>query len=127
MQSYIDLLLRLGLGESARDIFLSSRTRIIRHRIRQLKFDGSVTGYVCDLSEVVFRLLRNTCDWYGGSFREKYMSSGLMKWMRGEIENYAECFRRQVFFNLQDFSTISRCLEYTMHHCKQVFKVFDLV
>jgi hypothetical protein len=24
------------------------------------------------------------------------MSSGLMKWIRGEIEYYAECFRRQV-------------------------------
>lgn len=105
VQADIDYLLRLGLGEAARDIFLESRTKSIRLRIRQLKFDGLVTSYICDLSEVVFRLLRNTSDWYGGSFRENYMSSGFMKWLRTEIENYGDVFRKQVLFYL-----IARCL-----------------
>ncbi|KAJ3080588.1 exocyst complex component exo84, partial [Quaeritorhiza haematococci] len=120
VQANIDRLLKLGLGEQARDIFLTARTLTIRHRIRQLKFDGDISNYISDLAQVVFRLIRNTSDWYGGSFRETYMASGFMKWVRGEIENYGNVFRRQVFDSKQNFEVIAKCLEHTMNQCKQL-------
>ncbi|KAJ3015674.1 exocyst complex component exo84 [Thoreauomyces humboldtii] len=76
VQANIDKLLRLGMGDQARDFFLTSRTSIIRHRIRLVRFDGDVALYISDLAQVVFRLIRNTCDWYGGSFRDTTMASG---------------------------------------------------
>jgi hypothetical protein len=111
---------KLSLTTKARDIFLTARTMTIRHRIRQLKFDGEISSYISDLSDVIFRLIRNTCDWYGANFREAYMASGFMKWVQFEIENYAQIFRRQVFDSKQDFSIISKCLEHTMNHCNQL-------
>lgn len=95
----------------------------IRHRIRQLKFNGDVSSYISDLSNIIFRLIRNTCDWYGANFREAYMASGFIKWVQCEIENYAQIFRRQVFDSKQDFVTISNCLEHTMMHCNQLREV----
>ena len=55
------MLLQLGLGEQARDIFLTARSITIRHRIRILRINGDVAAYVLDLSEIVFRSIRNTC------------------------------------------------------------------
>ena len=44
---------------------------------RQLRFNGDIVTYISDLAEITFRLIRNTCDWYGGSFREAAMASGI--------------------------------------------------
>ena len=106
--------MKLGIGESARDIFLTARSMTIRHRIRQIKFTGAIITYIGDLSEIVFRLIRNTSDWYGLSFREAYMASGFIKWTQFEIEHFASLFRRQVFETKIDFASISACLQCTM-------------
>ncbi len=45
---------------------------------RQLKFDGDITVYISDLAELVFRLIRNTCHWYGKNFRQSHMASGII-------------------------------------------------
>ncbi|TPX54804.1 hypothetical protein PhCBS80983_g05744 [Powellomyces hirtus] len=125
VQANIDKLLRLGMGDQARDFFLTSRTSIIRHRIRLVRFDGDVSIYISDLAQVVFRLIRNTCDWYGGSFRDTTMASGFMKWVSTELDNFAQIFRRQVFDCHPALSVIADCLQHTMHHCKPL-KEFGL-
>ncbi|KAJ3031338.1 exocyst complex component exo84 [Rhizophlyctis rosea] len=96
VQANIDMLLRLKLGDQARDYFLTSRSVIIRHRIRLLRFDGDIATYINDLAELVFRLIRNTADWYGSSFSETTMASGFMKWVRQEVEAFGDVFRRQL-------------------------------
>ncbi|KAJ3162605.1 exocyst complex component exo84 [Geranomyces variabilis] len=118
VQANIDKLLRLGMGDQARDFFLTSRTSIIRHRIRLVRFDGDVAIYISELAQVVFRLIRNTCEWYGGSFRDTTMASGFMKWVNGELDNFAQIFRRQVFDCHPALSVIADCLQHAMHHCK---------
>eukprot|EP00842_Homolaphlyctis_polyrhiza_P006746 jgi/Hompol1/7072/HPOL_005178-RA len=123
VQENIDRLLRLGLGDQARDIFLTARTNTIRHRTRQLKFDGDIVAYMSDLAEVTFRLIRNTCDWYGGSFRDSTMASGFMKWVTNEITHFTATLRRQVFDSHQRFSIISECLASTLEHCQQLCDV----
>ncbi|TPX67222.1 hypothetical protein SpCBS45565_g03925 [Spizellomyces sp. 'palustris'] len=120
VQMNIDKLLRLGMGDQARDFFLTARTAIIRHRIRLIRFDGDVAVYISDLAEIVFRLIRSTCDWYGGSFRDTTMASGFMKWVNQELQNFGTIFRRQVFDSKQNFTVIADCLQHTLHHCKQL-------
>ena len=117
----ISMLLRLGLGDLARDIYLTSRTKVIRARIRQLVFTGDVVTYICDLSETVFRLLRNTTEWYGSVFREQTMASGFMKWIELEIENFGCIVRRLVFED--GFDGVGTCMEVARFHSSKVFLI----
>ncbi|KAJ3042059.1 exocyst complex component exo84 [Rhizophlyctis rosea] len=123
VQANIDMLLRLKLGDQARDFFLTSRSVIIRHRIRLLRFDGDVATYINDLAELVFRLIRNTCDWYGSSFHDTTMASGFMKWVRQEVHNFGSIFRRQVFDSKQNFTTIADCLQGALERCRMLKEV----
>ncbi|KAI9090940.1 hypothetical protein DFS34DRAFT_636127 [Phlyctochytrium arcticum] len=120
VQANIDKLLRLGMGDQARDFFLTARIAIIRHRIRLIRFDGDVATYISDLANVVFRLIRSTCDWYGSSFHDTTMASGFMKWVNNELQNFCRIFRQQVFDSKPSFSIIADCLQHTLHHCKQL-------
>ncbi|KAI9327477.1 hypothetical protein BDR26DRAFT_842971 [Obelidium mucronatum] len=120
IQDNIDRLILLGLGNQARAIFLESRSAIIHHRIKLVKFDGDVADYVNDLSMVVFRLIRSTCDWYNVSFKESTMASGFLKWVRNEIESFGDIVRRQVFESRKPFCVIAECLDHTLHHCEML-------
>ena len=86
IQEDISRLLRLGLGDQARDIYLTSRSSTIKHRLRQLQFNGDIVSYMIDYSEVFFRLIKNTCEWFGISFHDASMASGFMKWIQKELE-----------------------------------------
>ena len=120
VQGDIDKLLRLGLGDQARDIFLTARTKTIRTRVRNLVFDGDLVGYISDFAELTFRLIRNTCDWYSGSFHDTTMASGFMKWLQQEIKHFTEALRRQVFSSKQDFPIIAECLLTTLDHIQEL-------
>ncbi|KAJ3238945.1 exocyst complex component exo84 [Chytriomyces hyalinus] len=120
IQDNIERLILLGLGTQARAIFLESRTGIIRHRIKLVKFDGNVADYVNNLSMVVFRLIRSTCDWYNISFKETSMASGFLKWVRREIEHFGDIVRRQVFESQKQFAVMADCLDHTLHHCEML-------
>ncbi|KAJ3018728.1 UNVERIFIED_CONTAM: exocyst complex component exo84 [Siphonaria sp. JEL0065] len=123
IQDNIDRLILLGLGSQARAIFLEARTAIIHHRIKLVKFDGDVADYVNDLSMVVFRLIRSTCDWYNISFKESTMASGFLKWVRNEIESFGDIVRRQVFESHKPFCVIAECLDHTLHHCEMLREI----
>ena len=77
IQDDIERLLRIGLGDQARDIYLTSRSVTIKHRLRQLQFIGDIVSYMIDYSEIFFRLIRNTCEWFSVSFHDPSMASGL--------------------------------------------------
>ncbi|TPX34542.1 hypothetical protein SmJEL517_g02834 [Synchytrium microbalum] len=119
----ISWLQRLGLSEEARDGFLSARSAAIRHKIRLLRFDGQISGYITELAETMFRQIRNTCDWYGTSFSEPAMASGFMKWVKSEIEVFVEIFRLQVFDSNQPFTVISECVQTSMEQVRQLREV----
>ena len=121
VQNNIERLLRLKMGSQARDIFLTSRSHTIRHRIRQIALTGSMVLYVSELAEVIFRLIRSTCDWYSGSFRDTTMASGFMKWVFQEVDFFARIVRRQVFDSKQSFNIIAECMQSTLEYCKQVY------
>ncbi|RKP13744.1 Cullin repeat-like-containing domain protein, partial [Piptocephalis cylindrospora] len=111
-------LLRLRLNEQARESFLSARSHIIRQRVSQLAYDADPMQYVRELSMVSFTLIRNTSEWYNTTFKDATLSSAFMKWVKGEIEQFAEAFRRKVFFEQQRFQLIAGALQCVMGQCK---------
>ncbi|CAM0139200.1 unnamed protein product [Umbelopsis sp. WA50703] len=123
-QRNINWLLRLGLGESGREMFLATRAAVIKKRIRQLTFEGDVTTYINELSLIVFTLIRNTCEWYRDSFKDNRMASGFVTWVKEQISIYAQIFNKQVFgqnsFNLR---VIADCLRSTSDQCTLLRKV----
>ncbi|KAI8070323.1 Cullin repeat-like-containing domain protein [Gongronella butleri] len=123
-QRYVDWLLRLGKGEQAREVFLATRSLIIKKRIRQLVFEGDTSTYVNELALVVFTLIRNTCEWYRDSFKQNEMSSGFMTWVREQTETYAEIYKRQVFYQNQlSCKVIAECFKSMLDHCTMLRKV----
>ncbi|ORY46947.1 hypothetical protein BCR33DRAFT_783393 [Rhizoclosmatium globosum] len=116
IQDNIDRLILLGLGNQARNIFLESRSDIIHHRIKLVKFDGDVADYVNDLSMVVFRLIRSTCDWYNVSFKETTMASGFLNGSSIMTSSCIEEYRRRGKDNIirfidEDSFTVVECAE----------------
>ncbi|CAJ0829785.1 15618_t:CDS:10 [Entrophospora sp. SA101] len=77
-------------------MFLGARSKNIRIRTKQLKFEGDIPQYINELSLVYFTLIKNTCDWYNAAFRDMRMASGLVKWVNEEFEHYSSMFKRQL-------------------------------
>ncbi|KAI8583223.1 hypothetical protein K450DRAFT_224806 [Umbelopsis ramanniana AG] len=123
-QRNVNWLLRLGLGETGREMFLATRSGVIKRRIRQLTFEGDVTTYINELSLVVFTLVRNTCEWYRDSFKDNRMASGFITWVKEQITIYAQIFNKQVFGqNSLNLRVISDCLRSTAEQCSLLRKV----
>jgi hypothetical protein len=121
IQEDIQRLQRLGLGDQARDIYLSTRTTLIRHRLRQLQYNGDIVAYITDYSEIFFRLIKNTCEWFSVSFHNASMASGFMKWIQKEVFNFSSTFKKQFFDMDHEFSTIVECVLTTFDKCQEVF------
>lgn len=120
IQEDIQRLLRLGLGDQARDIYLTSRSSVIKHRLRQLQFNGDIVSYMIDYSEVFFRLIKNTCEWFGVSFHDASMASGFMKWIQQEMRLFAYIFKKQTFEMQHDFHVVSDCVITAVERCQDV-------
>ena len=69
-------LLRLGLGERARETFLTARGALIKRRTRQIKFEGDISLYISELAMVSFTMIKNSCEWYMAAFKDNSMASG---------------------------------------------------
>ncbi|GAN06766.1 nuclear mRNA splicing protein [Mucor ambiguus] len=123
-QRYVNWLLRLDKSEKARQVFLGTRTLIIKKRIRQLVFEGDITTYISELALVVFTLIRNTCEWYRDSFKQNEMASGFVTWVREQTEVYADIYKRQVFGQSQlSCQVIADCFKSTLEQCSVLRKV----
>ncbi|KAI7864510.1 Cullin repeat-like-containing domain protein [Spinellus fusiger] len=129
-QRFVGWLLRLEKGEQAREVFLATRSLIIKKRIRQLIFEGDIQTYISELALVVFTLIRNTCEWYRDSFKQNNMASGniydvgFVMWVREQANVYATIYRRQVFNHSQlSCQVISDCFKSTIDQCAMLRKV----
>jgi hypothetical protein len=72
----VGYLLRLDRGEQAREVFLQSRSTLLKKRSRQIKFEGDVSLYISELALVHFTLIKNTSEWYMSAFKDNRMASG---------------------------------------------------
>ncbi|KAI8142748.1 Cullin repeat-like-containing domain protein [Fennellomyces sp. T-0311] len=123
-QRLVNWLLRLNKGEEAREVFLNTRSLIIKKRIRQLTFEGDSTTYINELALVVFTLVRNTCEWYRDSFKQNEMASRFITWVREQTEIYADIYKRQVFNHSQlNCQIIADCFKSTLDQCSILRKV----
>ena len=75
-------LLRLGLGERARETFLTARGALIKRRTRQIKFEGDISLYISELAMVSFTMIKNSCEWYMAAFKDNSMASGEFRLLR---------------------------------------------
>ncbi|KAI8894313.1 hypothetical protein BC833DRAFT_605363 [Globomyces pollinis-pini] len=123
IQADIDRLQRLGLGDHARDIYLTTRSQVIRHRLRQLHFNGDIVAYMFDYCDIFFRLIKNTCDWFGGSFHDPSMASGFMKWIQIELDYFGKKFRKQIFGVDHEFHIIAECVITALDRCEELHSV----
>ncbi|KAK0565267.1 exocyst complex component exo84 [Tilletia horrida] len=118
------IMLRLGQGEKARELFLEARTELLRRRTRMIKFEGDVGLYISELALVYFTLIKNTSEWYMSAFKDNWMASGYVKWAAVQIQAYAEIFRRQVYGVAdQDRKVVQEALEITRSSSAQLKEV----
>ncbi|KAI9254022.1 Cullin repeat-like-containing domain protein [Sporodiniella umbellata] len=122
-QRYVNWLLRLERSEKAREVFLATRSLIIKKRIRQLVFEGDISTYISELALVVFTLIRNTCEWYRDSFKQNEMASGFVTWVKEQTEIYADIYKRQVFGQKLGCQVIADCFKSTLDQCSILRKV----
>ena len=123
IQEDIQRLLRLGLGDQARDIYLTNCSTKITHKLRQIQFNGNIVSFILEYSDVFFGLLKHTCEWFGSSFDDPSMASGFMKWMQDQIAQYAKIFKRQVFDMNYEFSIVAECVMTAIEKCQEMSEV----
>jgi hypothetical protein len=49
---------------------------VLKKRVRTIKFEGDIGGYVNELAIVTFMGVKNTSDWFQAGFKEHVMISG---------------------------------------------------
>ncbi|KAL7752486.1 exocyst complex component exo84 [Sorochytrium milnesiophthora] len=115
---------RLSLQDQARDIFLQARGKIIKQRIRLLKFAGDIVQYINELALVTFTLIKNTCEWYKSVFKDPQMASAFVVWAQTQLELYCKTFVKQVYAESnQTFTTIIECIRCTEEQCSLLKEV----
>ncbi|KAF8600918.1 hypothetical protein BDV93DRAFT_446726 [Ceratobasidium sp. AG-I] len=106
----------------ARDSFLNARSTLMRKRVRAIRFEGDVRAYVKELSLVVFTSIKHTADWYLASFRDIEMASGLVRWAKEQVEDFAKMFCMQLYgaesnnsqhAQADDVTTAQECIHIT--------------
>jgi hypothetical protein len=104
----VQLLIRLNQANEARDTFLKARLSLLLKRVRSIKFEGDISMYISELAVVSFTIIKHTSEWFMAAFKESKMASGeakflpsltsgLIAWVKQQVEDFAERFRRQVY------------------------------
>ncbi|KAB5594569.1 Exocyst complex component EXO84 [Ceratobasidium theobromae] len=103
----------------ARDTFLNARAALMRKRVRAIRFEGDVRAYVKELALIVFTSIKHTADWYLASFKDFEMASGLIRWAKDQVEDFAKMFCIQVYgwetnsyehAQVEDIAIVQECI-----------------
>ncbi|KIO06982.1 hypothetical protein M404DRAFT_998422 [Pisolithus tinctorius Marx 270] len=119
-------LMRLGARSRARETFLAARSEAIRRYIRAIPFEGHIGLYVHDLAVVIFTALKHTADWFLAGFVEHEMTSSFIDWAKGQIEIFAELFRKQVYNSDADQQTVDEALKVAHTQSRKLLQEFGL-
>lgn len=79
MVDTISLLHRLGETGAGRDIFFNSQKELIKHRSRQMVFDGDVVNYVAELAVITFTIIKQSAEWFRAAFINTNKASGELR------------------------------------------------
>ncbi|KAF8807915.1 hypothetical protein BYT27DRAFT_7190004 [Phlegmacium glaucopus] len=122
----ITLLNRLQAGSAARNAFLEMRTQVIRSHMRKIRFEGHIGTYVGELATVYFTGIKHTADWYLASFKENEVASSFITWTKQQILEYAEIFRKQVYFKDVDAKVVEDAIHITQSQARKLLQEYGL-
>ncbi|KAF9581366.1 exocyst complex component exo84 [Lunasporangiospora selenospora] len=113
---------RLGCLDQAKEVFLTSRTKVIRQRMGLAKSKRDPVVHIEELSVIVFTTIWNTCEWFEASFKSPKMTSSLVKWVKEEIENFADNYK-DIVFGQGNFQVIADCFKIAQEQCSKLKEV----
>ncbi|KAF9532123.1 hypothetical protein CPB83DRAFT_58809 [Crepidotus variabilis] len=122
----ISLLNRLKAGAAARNTFLEMRTRVISGLTRKIRFDGHIGTYIGELAVVYFTGIKHTADWYLASFKENEVASAFITWTKGQLEEYAAIFRKQVYSKDVDQKVVDDAVHITLTQSRKLLQEYGL-
>ncbi|EOR01027.1 Exocyst complex component EXO84 [Wallemia ichthyophaga EXF-994] len=118
----ISLLHRLDEAGAGRDTYLNSRKELIKHRSRQMVFDGDVVNYVAELAVITFTIIKQSAEWFRAAFINTNKASGYGNWASEQIKTFAVMFRRQVYGSHLGKSIIERAIQVTHEQGQRILK-----
>lgn len=95
VNSCIGWLVRLCYEDRAREVFLESRSSLIKRRTRQVRFEGDIPMFISQIALVQFTLVRNTVEIFNTCFEQK-LSSTVVRWAKEHVSEFVELYKRQL-------------------------------
>ncbi|XP_066935290.1 exocyst complex component 8-like [Clytia hemisphaerica] len=128
---YVLLLIRLGRGKLACELFLRNRGFEIKNSFKQLKMEGATAIYVRKLASVFFTSVIETGREYKRNFTLNSNCSAFVVWLHNELQNFAEKFTRQVFTRNTNLQNVGLCISLALTQCQRLNSIgidltFDL-
>lgn len=95
VKNCIGWLVRLTYEDQAREVYLTSRSALIKRRTRQVRFEGDTPMFISQIALVQFTLVRNTVEVFNTCFEQK-LSSTVTKWAKEHVGEFVELYKRQM-------------------------------
>ncbi|KAI6247677.1 Exocyst complex component exo84 [Erysiphe necator] len=118
----VNWLTRLGFEDRAREVYLETRSDIIRKRSRQCIFEGDLHRHTWEVSFIYFTIIRNTVITFQMCFPSSLMSA-CVKWVKEEVEGFNTILLRQLSSTKRGSSTWDLCLNQAREHANILFEV----
>lgn len=124
VQANVEQLIQLKAGDRAKRTLLDSRRNLIRRRIKEVEFQGDISGYITQVAIIHFRMIRSTIEIFAACYRDApATSSSLVEWAKNEIDSYILLFARQLFNIKPESETYQACAAVTRQESEQLKEV----
>eukprot|EP00794_Sanderia_malayensis_P015166 gene15166-16725_t len=123
IRQFVSLLIRLGRGKLACELFLRNRGFALKHSFRQLKIEGSTSLYITKLANVFFASVVETGKEFRKIFSKGSSASAFVVWAHKELQHFVVLFVRQVFSRKSSLVAISVCIDIANQHCKKLCEI----
>jgi len=128
IRDYVLLLIRLGRGKLACELFLRNRGYEIKNSFKQLKMEGATAIYIQKLASVFFTSVIETGKEYKRNFSLNRNCSAFVVWVHNELQHFADKFTRQVFTRNSSLSAVAVCIKIALKECERLENIgLDLI
>lgn len=131
IRDYVLLLIKLGRGKLACELFLRNRGYEIKNSFKQLKMEGATAIYIKKLASVFFTSVIETGREYKRNFSLNRDCSAFVVWLHNELQHFADKFTRQVFTRNSSLQGVGLCINIALTQCERLSNIgidltFDL-
>lgn len=131
IRDYVLLLIKLGRGKLACELFLKNRGYEIKNSFKQLKMEGATAIYIKKLASVFFTSVIETGREYKRNFSLNRDCSAFVVWLHNELQHFADKFTRQVFTRNSSLQGVGLCISIALTQCERLSNIgidltFDL-